>query len=59
MNRVVLVVDDEQELRKLLSIQLKREGFKVYSAESGEKALDLLRRGVHVDAIVSLSLIHI
>ena len=53
MNRVVLVVDDEQELRKLLSIQLKREGFKVYSAESGEKALDLLRRGVHVDAIVS------
>lgn len=53
MNRVVLIVDDEQELRKLLSIQLRREGFKVHSAESGEKAMELLRRGVHVDAIVS------
>ena len=53
MERVILIVDDEQELRKLLTIQMKREGFKVYSTESGEKALDLLRSGVHIDAIVS------
>lgn len=53
MNRVVLVVDDEQELRMLLTVQLRREGYDVYSAESGEKALELLRSGVHVDALVS------
>lgn len=53
MKRVVLIVDDEQELRKLLTVQLRREGFNVYSAESGEKALELLKAGVHIDAIVS------
>lgn len=53
MNRVVLVVDDEQELRKLLTVQLRREGFNVYSAESAEKALELLKSGIHVDAVVS------
>lgn len=53
MNRVVLIVDDEAEIRKLLTVQLKREGFNVYTAESGEKAIELLESGVHVDAIVS------
>ena len=50
---MVLIVDDEIEIRRLLSVQLKREGFRVYSAESGEKALELLQNGLHVDALVS------
>lgn len=53
MNRVVLIVDDEPELRNLLTLQLQREGFNVLSAESGEKALELLTTSTHVDVILS------
>ena len=38
----VLVVDNEQGIRDLLSIVLTRKGFVVVTAEDGERALDLL-----------------
>ncbi len=40
----VLVVDDEKDIRILLSVILEEEGFKVYPAANGEDALDLYRR---------------
>jgi two-component system response regulator AtoC len=40
----VLVVDDEQSLRKVLTATLSREGYEVQSAADGEEALMLLDR---------------
>ena len=40
--RTVLVVDDEANLRKVLSAHLRREGFAVVTAENGVEALDLM-----------------
>jgi DNA-binding NtrC family response regulator len=45
----VLVVDDEANLRKILSAQLKREGYEVVTAADGEAAqVELLARGADV-----------
>ena len=40
----ILVVDDEPAQRELVSGFLKKQGFNVTSAESGEKALELFRQ---------------
>lgn len=37
----ILVVEDEASIRKFITINLERNGFAVYEADSGEKALDL------------------
>ncbi|NEU34526.1 DNA-binding response regulator, partial [bacterium LRH843] len=43
MNTVnVLVVDDDDHIRELISIFLSGEGYSVIEAENGEKALTLL-----------------
>jgi len=39
----VLVVDDEQELRRLIGLLLEKSGFDVLRAASAFEALDLLR----------------
>src|SRR5439155_1111331 len=41
----VLVVDDEQSLRKVLAATLQREGYEVQVASDGEEALAALDRG--------------
>ena len=41
----VLVVDDEQALRRLLRLYLEKEGYEVIEADDGLDALSLLRRG--------------
>ncbi len=38
----ILVVDDDESLREFLEILLVKEGYRVYPAENGEKALDIL-----------------
>ncbi len=40
----VLVVDDEKNIRKLYETELKREGYEVLTAESGEEALEVIGR---------------
>lgn len=40
----ILVLDDEETIRDLLEQAFSREGFRVLSAESAEKALDILRK---------------
>ena len=39
---VILVVDDNQKIRRLIDIYLRREGFSTLLAETGEQALHLL-----------------
>lgn len=42
MKNNILVVDDEKEIRDLLEINLKVEGYNVFKAENGEEALKIL-----------------
>jgi two-component system alkaline phosphatase synthesis response regulator PhoP len=39
----VLIVDDEEDIRELLSYNLKKEGYEVFSAENGEIGLNLMK----------------
>ncbi|HXY55540.1 MAG TPA: response regulator [Nitrospirota bacterium] len=43
--RKILVVDDEPDLVELVSYNLKKEGFKVFTAPDGEDALEKVRKG--------------
>lgn len=38
----ILIVDDNEKIRKLIEIYLKREGFQVFHSEDGEVALEVL-----------------
>jgi DNA-binding response OmpR family regulator len=40
----ILVVDDDPDIRRLLSILLQQEGHKVVSAADGDKALELISK---------------
>ncbi|MGL5354366.1 MAG: response regulator transcription factor [Clostridium sp.] len=44
MNNNILVVDDEKEIRDLLEINLRNEGYNVLKATCGEEALEILDR---------------
>jgi two-component system phosphate regulon response regulator PhoB len=39
----ILAVDDEEDIRELVRYNLEKEGFEVFTAESGERALELIR----------------
>jgi len=38
----ILIIDDEESMRHMLSLILKKEGYQVYAAAGGREALDLL-----------------
>ena len=48
----ILVVDDEPNLRRVLSAQLERDGYDVHMAEDGQRGLDLLRDN-HIDLVIT------
>lgn len=48
----ILVVDDEANLRRVLSAQLSRDGYEVYTAEDGEEALAFLKDH-HIDLVIT------
>ncbi len=48
----VLVVDDEQRILEILKLYLENQNFDVYTASTGQEALDLLEK-IEVDVIVS------
>src|SRR4029077_11750038 len=48
----VLIVDDEPNLRRILSAQLTRDGYDVLTAEDGEQGLHLLREH-HIDLVIT------
>ncbi len=41
--KTVLIIDDEEDLLNLLTINLEREGYRVLTADTGEKGLTLAR----------------
>jgi two-component system alkaline phosphatase synthesis response regulator PhoP len=51
MPKQILIVDDEEEIRDLLSYNLKKEGFEVFEAEDGKAALVFLEKNA-VDLIL-------
>ncbi len=52
----VLVVDDEPDIIRLVTYNLKKEGFSVVSASDGEEALSLIRKGGITLVILDLML---
>ncbi len=48
----VLIVDDEPNLRKILSAQLTRDGYDALTAEDGEQGLQMLREH-HIDLVIT------
>lgn len=44
LSKRVLIVEDEQEIRQLIAIHLKREGFSVQECGDGEQATQLITR---------------
>ncbi|HEY6081185.1 MAG TPA: sigma-54 dependent transcriptional regulator [Polyangiaceae bacterium] len=51
-HKQILVVDDEPNLRRVLSAQLERDGYDVHTAEDGEQALGILRDH-HIDLVIT------
>jgi DNA-binding NtrC family response regulator len=48
----ILIVDDEEGMRKSLSILFQKEGHRIYQAENGEGALDQLSRN-EIDLVIT------
>lgn len=44
MKDSILIVEDEESIRKFVRINLERSGFKVLEAESGEKGIEIARK---------------
>jgi two-component system, NtrC family, response regulator AtoC len=51
-HKQILVVDDEPNLRRVLSAQLERDGYEVHAAEDGEQALAILKEH-HIDLVIT------
>ncbi len=47
----ILVIDDEEDIRELLSYNLIKEGYSVETAENGEQGLEILKR-IHPDLVI-------
>ena len=51
--KTILVVDDEPEIRKLVSAMLTRSGYRVPSADTGENAIRLFRNNPDTDLLLT------
>lgn len=50
----ILLVDDEQDILKILSYNIEKEGYKVYCAEDGERAVELTK--LHSPSLILMDL---
>lgn len=48
----ILVVDDEEQIRRILAEFLAKMGFEIIQVSTGEEAIGLLRSGVEMDLMV-------
>jgi two-component system phosphate regulon response regulator PhoB len=48
----ILLIEDEQDIRDLISFQMKSEGHKVTAVESADKAVSVLERGEKIDLFI-------
>lgn len=53
MSKHILIVDDSKTVRNLVAFIMKREGFKVTTAENGIDGLEKLYSSTGVDLIIS------
>ena len=51
MKEIILIIEDDKDIIKMLEYNLKKEGFKTLSASDGEDALDLAVRR-HPDLVI-------
>ena len=51
-NAQILVIEDEQDIRDLISFQLKSEGHTVIAVESADKAVSIIERGEKIDLFI-------
>lgn len=51
-NALILVVEDEQDIRDLISFQLKSEGHQVVATDSADKAVSVIERGDKIDLFI-------
>ena len=51
--KTILVVDDEPEIRKLVSAMLTRSGYRVSSADTGENAIRLFKTNPDTDLLLT------
>lgn len=51
--KTILVVDDEPEIRKLVSAMLTRSGYRVLSADTGENAIRLFKTNPDTDLLLT------
>ncbi|MBF0331020.1 MAG: response regulator [Candidatus Omnitrophica bacterium] len=49
----ILVVDDEEMIRKILVRVLMKAGYEVIQASGGAEAIEVLKSGVHLDMMVT------
>ena len=52
MKKRVIVVDDEEDIRKILEVNLKSEGYDVVSFSSGTSTLEYFKKNPHADLII-------
>lgn len=52
VSRTILVVDDEREIADLLTIALEKHGHRAMACQSGESAVDIIRKG-GVDLLIT------
>ena len=52
MNHAILIVDDEEAIRENLSAFFEDEGMRVTTAESGEKAIEIVQQGNSFDVCI-------
>ncbi len=48
----ILIIEDEQDIRDLISFQMKSEGHFVTAVESADKAISVLERGEKIDLFI-------
>jgi CheY-like chemotaxis protein len=51
--KTILVVDDEPEVRRLVSAMLVRAGYRVFSADTGENAIRMFRQNPDTDLLLT------
>ena len=51
--QTILVVDDEPEIRKLVTAMLTRAGYRVFSADTGENAIRLFKGNPETELLLT------
>ena len=49
----ILIVDDEQSMLQFIEYLLSKEGYRLTSAQEGQKAMELVRKGHNFDLVIS------